>query len=796
MTDTTSTVRGSAVLLDPAPEHAPSRPVPAVWWGRAPAPVPARQRWPTAVDALQALVAPIERQIREAAELEADRGTPFLFVPVFLAAGALVYFSLPFEPGALVLGLIAAASAWPLLVLPRNRPAWLAVAMIALVAAGALCAKAETIRHATKMLGGEVSTRVTGRVVTVENQPNGRTRLTMDVLETEKPTLRHAPERVRLTASKVSADVKPGSIVEGLARLRPPSGPVRPGSYDFSFESYFDGIGASGFFLSALAVKEFEAPDAAWLTRGAIAIEALRQDVAHRIRERIGGAAGEIAAALMVGVRAGIPRDVSDAMRLSGLYHIISISGLHMALVAGTVMAAVRVLFALFPVFASRHAAKKYAAALGLFAIVGYLLISGGDVATQRSFLMLGIMLLAVLFDRAALTIRNLAISAILVIVWTPHEIVGPSFQMSYAATAALVGAFATWTAWRAARPSPRRDPVWPLLAVVRSGVAVVVALAATSFVAGTATAIYGAYHFQTMSPLSVFANLAATPIVSFVVVPAALMAAVTMPLGLDGPFLDLMGLGLQMLIAVSDWFAARSPGNTVGLISGVSVVLLTIALAIATMATTRLGWMALPVAVAGILCIKAVDVPDVLVSEDGKLVAAVTADARLAANRKRASGFTADAWQRATRTAGLLPIISGETGTTSAFQCDGTTCTTVGRSGGDVLVTDDEERARNACGEAAVIVLKRPATFRCAGSSTATLTLRDLARMGSASVSLAGKSPTVTYAIGEPARPWHVDRQWSRAARGLEERRSTVKKRGDGPSSNGQPSPTTTLSD
>ncbi len=123
----------------------------------------------------------------------------------------------------------------------------------------------------------------------------------------------------------------------GLVRLMPPSGPVRPDSYDFSFESYFDGIGASGFFLRGpeLAAASGPAPPLA-LFRASV--ERARNAIATRIRDRIGGAEGEIAAALVVGVRAGIPEDVNEALRRAGIYHIISISGLHMALVAGTIM--------------------------------------------------------------------------------------------------------------------------------------------------------------------------------------------------------------------------------------------------------------------------------------------------------------------------------------------------------------------------------------------------------------------------------------------------------------------------
>ena len=430
---------------------------------------------------------------------------------------------------------------------------------------------------------------------------NGRVRLTIDVTGTERPVLRYAPDRVRVSARRVPDGVEPGASVTGLVRLMPPSGPVRPDSYDFSFESYFDGIGASGFFLRdpQRAEQSGPAPPAA---RFFAAVERVRNGVADRIRSRIPGAEGEIAAALVVGVRAGIPQDVNDALRRAGLYHIISISGLHMALVAATIMGCLRGGFAFFPEFSSRRPVKKYAAVAALFGLAAYLFFSGADVAAQRSFIMLAVMLAALLFDRAALTMRNLAISAIVVIVISPHEVTGPSFQMSFAATAALVGAYAGWSDYRSRRPiqpPPRRSLG---RSAIRKILVLATGLAATSLIAGGATSIYSAYHFQQVSPLGLLANLTAMPIVSAVVMPSAVFGALAMPFGLDGYCFEIMGIGLTATIAIARWFAERSPLDIVGLVSPTGVVVLTIALLIATTCTTWLRAAALPVALAGLL--------------------------------------------------------------------------------------------------------------------------------------------------------------------------------------------------
>ena len=542
---------------------------------------------------------------QSAVATEWERGTAFLFAPVLMAAGALTYFAVGREPYlATAAACVAAAAA--LTFLARSRMVLhLAFAALLCFTLGMLFAKVETMRAGTKVLGGEISTRLTGRVAVIEHQANGRIRMTIDVIGTERPTLKYVPQRVRVSARTIPDGLKAGNVVKGIARLGPPSGPTRPDGYDFSFNSYFDGIGANGFFLKGPEL----APDTSPMTSGAhffAVVENLRTDLANHIRAEIPGAEGEIAAALVAGVRAGIPEDVNEALRRTGLAHVLSISGLHMALVAATIMTVLRLGFAFFPDFASRRPVKKYAASAALVALAVYLFISGTAVAAERSFIMIGVMLTAMLFDRAALTMRNLAIAAIAIIVVSPHEVAGPSFQMSFAATAALIGAYAAWSERRrgtqAAPPSDRGR----IARVARKIGGNAIGLAMTSLIAGTATAVFGAYHFQRVSPLSLGANLAAMPFVSVMVMPFAMFAMILMPFGLDGPAFWVMGKGLSAMIAVADWFSALSPIDSVGLVPAAAVVVLTIALVLATLPTTWLRIAALPVALAGLAIVSA----------------------------------------------------------------------------------------------------------------------------------------------------------------------------------------------
>ncbi|BCG80435.1 competence protein [Mesorhizobium sp. 113-3-3] len=720
-----------------------------------------------------------------AAELELDRGIAFLLVPVCLAAGAIGYYSLAVEPDfarpvavVLLMAICALVSrSWP-----KTHLGFMAALLCAL---GLLAAKAETWRAGTQMLGSEISTQVTGRVVSIDRMETGRIRLTIDMTSTARPTLRYAPARVRLSARNIPAEMTAGSLVTGYAKLLPPTGPVRPDSYDFSFDSYFAGIGGSGFFLGnpKLVSADDEMPLSARLFSG---IENAREAIADHIRATVGGAEGEIAAALIVGVRAGIPDEINEAMRRTGIYHIISISGLHMALVAGTIMGLLRGAFALFPDFSARRPVKKYAAAAALFSIAAYLVISGVVVAAERSFIMLAVMLIAVLFDRAALTMRNLAISAIAVILVSPHEVVGPSFQMSFAATAALVGAYAGWADHHAGktRPPPPKRSLPGFL--TRKFLLATGGLAMTSIIAGCATALFAIWHFQRVSPLSLFANLAVMPIVSLIVMPFAVLSSLAMPFGADGPFLYVMGKGLTAMIAISAWISERSPIDAVGLISQHSVLLVTIALVIATMATTWLRLAAVPFALAGLLTVSDTRTPDVLISEDARLVALPIGGGELAVSRARPNEFTVDNWKRAltsetivvpemfSKADGQFDIADAVNLPPGApFYCTDGVCLARHPSGAIIAHVEDRKDTWKACGFADLIVVNDATGYdACHNPLVLVVTKRQLARKGSAAVFFDRQSatgpPIVSFAVDGPYRPWHEQRKFSREARGL----------------------------
>ncbi|WP_273792933.1 ComEC/Rec2 family competence protein [Brucella anthropi] len=752
------------------------------------------------------------RQFKFSVETEVGRGVFFLLLPVFTGIGAIIYFTLSFEPAWTPLLSMLGITIVLRIVTRRQfavaQGATLAIALLG----GLVLGKWETERRATPMLGSDVATRVTGRVVALEYQDNGSWRITLDVIQTERPKLRFPPKRIRLNARDIPASTAIGNGLTGFARLRIPSGPVRPGNYDFSFHAYFNGIGANGFFLGTPKVATVSPPDeltaeiSQWIAM-------LRVRVSERIDEVIGGEDGSVASALIAGTRAGISEQTNEDLRKAGLAHILSISGLHMALAAGVVMLSLRSLFALFPAFSVRHPVKKYAAFLSLLSCTFYLAMSGADVAAQRSYVMIAVMLGALLVDRAAISMRNLAIAALAMIAISPHEILGPSFQMSFSATAALIAGYAWWSE----RNRSKRIGTVKRAAATHSFVGkvlkLVAAAAATSLIAGLGSGIFAAYHFNNTAPFGLVGNILAEPVIALLIMPFAVFSLVLMPLQLDWVPLQFMGWGIWVVRHIAAFVATWSPDGNPGAMPALTLLLWTIALVLAVVLSTRLKALALPFIVWGLVVFISEPFPDIVVSEDAKLVGVRLPDGRFAVNRNRPSQFTIDNW----KTAYLInefvsPLSTGNKTTDNydGFECADELCTITLRDGRTLTYTADVTMQEAACNIGDVVILAVPGQNTvCHRSTILSISKRDLALKGTVEIRLgkgrdaspftatssgetnetakpdesqitlgSGSDDRITYAVDVPRRPWHLHRIHSRAARGLAEREYEPKSR------------------
>lgn len=596
-----------------------------------------------------------ERAVSE----EVAFGHQFLFVPVFLGFGSLVWFWLPQTPGHLKLALLMCVFGMAFIMLRHQPGLWRTGSLIAaLVTAGMLLAAWETKRLGTVVLDTPVTTWVRGTVTARETTDRGYWRYTVAVRQTSEPELRRPPARITLLSRSREAPVSIGGGIEGRARLSPPSGAALPGLNDFAFDSYFRGIGAVGYFYGkprAVAVAQDSGTSgvAAWRATGEEAIARWREAIGARIRATIGGDAGAIAAALVTAEERAIGRPVIEALREAGLAHVLAISGLNMVLAAGTFLIGARTLLSLVPGLAHRFAIKKLAAGGALLMVCAYILISGGAVSAVRSWIMICIMLIAVFFDRPSISLRNVALSALIILAITPSAVTGPGFQMSFAATVALVAGYAHW------RDRPGRD----LLSATRGGVSnrwmaplratggFFAGLLLSSLIGGLSTMIYSAGHFHRLAAYGLVGNVLAMPIISVFVMPFGLLAMLLMPLGLDRYPLLVMGLGLDWMISVAQMVSSWGGEVTTGRIPEHAFMLIAAGGALACLFRTWLAVSGLLIVAAGLAAAAASTTarPDIVIAEDGRLVALIRSE-ETSSNRTKPPDFIFSQWQRALR--------------------------------------------------------------------------------------------------------------------------------------------------
>ena len=555
-----------------------------------------------------------------------QRGALFGWVPVLLACGIGGYFGLRTEPSLTWL-YGAAIGALCLAILGWRGAAWsgpLAIAG-ALLLAGLCLAGLRAHLVAGPVLGWRYYGPVEGRVVAIDRSASDALRLTLDRVILSRTAPDRVPTRVRVSlhGDQGHFSVKPGQRVMMTAHLSPPSGPVEPGGFDFQRHAWFKQIGAVGYTrVPVLAIAP--ARGAQWLFRARMALST-------HVQARLAGQEGAFAAAIMTGDRSGLDQNTLAAMRVSNLAHLLAISGLHMGLLAGFVFAAFRLGFAAMPSLGLRLQGKKISAVMALVAAAAYLGLSGGNVATERGFVMVAVMLIAVMLDRRALSLRAVAVAAIIVLCLRPEALMGPGFQMSFAATVALVAVFG-WLRDAQIALGPR----WlrPILTVVIS-----------SAVAGAATAPVGAAHFNQFAQYGLIANLASVPLMGALVMPAAVLAACLLPLGLDWIALWAMGLGLRWILAVSDWVASLDGARALVPAPGPEVLpTLAFGALLIVLWQGRLRFVGvIPMGLAAWLWVGA-ERPVMLISDSGSLVGVMTTEGR-ALNKPRGGGFVAQNW-------------------------------------------------------------------------------------------------------------------------------------------------------
>ncbi|KNY17003.1 hypothetical protein AKG11_11880 [Shinella sp. SUS2] len=781
----------------------------------APLPVPARD--PLARRGRVVMLLTAAGRLRSASETpqtwsaafaqERAHGHFFLFVPVFLGAGAALWFSAVTDPSLPALLLFAAFAFWPAWRF-RHREDWTALAAgaILFVPVGMLLAALESARLDTVVLDAPVTTDVSGRVLARESDERGAIRYRIALDTTRDPVLKRPPGVVTLLARSRHAPIPIGGGISGRARLGPPSGPALSGLNDFAFDAYFAGTGAVGYFYQAPRAVAVAEPGAEGRIRQTVA--AWRNNLTEHIRGRIGGDAGAIAAALVTAEQRAISTETVEALREAGLAHVLAISGLNMVLAAGTFLVGARVLMALIPGFSERYPAKKIAAAGALVMVTLYILVSGGAISAVRSWIMICIMLVAVLFGRAAISLRNVALSAIVILAVTPSAVTNPGFQMSYAATLGLVAGYAAWRE----RPVRREDEGGRLKLFGGALGRFFGGLLLSSLIGGFSTLIYSIGHFHRIPAYGLAGNLLAMPVISAIVMPFGLIAVLLMPFGLDGVPFAIMGKGIEWMIALSTWVASWKGEIVTGRIPSIAFLLIGFGGGLVCILRTRLrhaGTLLVGIGLA-IACFPAGGAtPEALVSEDGRLVAILRGET-VATNRARPPDFIYAQWRRALRLGELVkPEIRRSAGLTleeavstagaaesrnkprrradrqkaraamasalaaarvgNGFVCEAKAfCAAVSPSGWRIVTLDDVAFLGTACDAADLVVVSLALRLNACRSGARLVTARHLRRTGALEIhpdaeglSNIFSAAQITPAVESLDRPWARHRSY-----------------------------------
>ncbi|MGV6839157.1 MAG: ComEC/Rec2 family competence protein [Planktomarina sp.] len=536
----------------------------------------------------------------------------YLWATVCFVAGAGFFFRLPHAPTfwslVMILGLGAALvwQTWP-------RP-W---ALIGFLALGYAWGGVKTHMVAAPVLEKRLYTQLSGKVISRDQSASGKPRITLGHVTIDNMDSTATPARVRIALHGPDPPAI-GAHVQLIAHLTPPPGPAEPYGFDFQRHAWFLRLGAVGYTRKDVTI--LRPPEGAALAR-------VRARLSDWVYAGLGSNTGGVGVAITTGDRSFLQDDIAQDLRRANLAHLLAISGLHMGILAGLVFGILRVGLIALP----RGDPKRWAAVGALLVAFAYLLLSGASIATQRAFIMTAVILGAVILRKRAITLRAVALAAWCVLLLRPQAIFSPGFQMSFAATTALVICFAAMTRYNVmTRPGVFRYIFGSVM---------------SAFIAGLATAPFAAVHFNMMPHYGVAANVIAVPLMASVVMPGWIAAITLAPFGLDWMGFAVMDAGLRAIFwvasHVSEW-----PGSVTHIKAPGPWALPLLSFGLIFIGIWRGRWRG----AGGFIVLVAVLLwaqsprPDVLISSEGALIGVMTPQGRWLSKDKGA-GFSARVW-------------------------------------------------------------------------------------------------------------------------------------------------------
>jgi competence protein ComEC len=566
-----------------------------------------------------------------AAWIEAERGRFILWLPVAMASGILLYFSLASEPpiwlgfALLFPALLALIAAW------RHAAARLILALVLFAVLGFARAEWRTAAEPPLIQIPYGAVTVTGTLAAIDPLANGR-RVTISPAWLDNTPVARAIH-VKLREDDAIA-LAPGAQISLRALLFKPQRPAFPGAWDAGRDAFFSGLGASGFALGAVEVT---APPKN--TGVAVWLRGLRETIAANILLVLPVSTGSVAVTLLTGFQQQMPSQERQNFIAAGLAHLLAVAGLHVGIVMGLFFAASRYLLTRHEATALRLPAKAVAAIIALAAGAGYAMLTGAHLPILRSLAMASLVTLAILSNRMAISLRGLSLAAIFILLATPEAILGVSFQMSFSAVLALIAGHAAMRAWFHRLHAHR-------------AISHVLTLFVTSLLAGGASMPFAVFQFQEIQPYWIFANLIAVPLTALWVLPLGLLALALMPFGGAALALIPMGWGIAGIVWLTGVIAAW-PGAMLHIkpMSGLAILLIAGGLTWLCLWRSAPRFLGLAAMLAGLLVYMAYRPPDLLISSDAKLIALQVypgngASAITLFRQPKATSFIISQWQ------------------------------------------------------------------------------------------------------------------------------------------------------
>lgn len=678
-------------------------------------------------------------------QLLAERSRWILWLPVGLAIGIGWYFALPAEPE--FSGFALSAGLATLAFVGRYRPFLFYPALIGMViASGFGLAQWRTASVAAPVLQREVGPeKVTGTVREIQRRENSL-RVVLEAVEIPSLSVEKTPARVRIKLMGGVETLRIGDRVRVTAKLMPVPRPALPGSYDFGRAMYFKRISAVGYTMSHPEELENCIGEECNNTSPWFMLEELRQQVTNRVIDSLEAPYGAIAAALMTGERGMIPESVYEHIRAAGLAHLLAISGLHLGMIAAILFFTVRLGLACSEYLALRYPIKKWAAVAALVGSAAYLAIAGFPVSARRAWVMVAFVLMAVMLDRTSTPVRFVAWAAVIILALEPESLLSAGFQLSFAATLALVAAY---EALRGRFMPQREQGLMRKFGIYLGGILL------SSLIATVATAPYTLHHFGYTSTYGLLANLLAIPVTTFWILPLALLSFGLMPLGLDEVTLSLMQQGIRLIVDVAEYVAvlpgSYQPSPRLPLWG---VLLCTFGGLWLCFWETRWRYLGVLPFVMGFAGLAFQTLPDAVISK--KSMAIYLADQRLVFIEGRKGSFETDVWQEAFQQERFWNA-DEVAPATDMLHCDKLGCGWR-HKGRNILLLTNINALIEDCGRAEIVLARIVMPDRCAKERM--INWWDVWRYGTHALYIEEEGLRIEHVQGERGRrPWSVER-------------------------------------